>query len=77
MLFRSGPGLIETLMAVAAAAPAYQPLHAMELNANELRLKGPVLPSEVAAALVSQLATQGLRARVQGELLTIGQGDSP
>lgn len=73
----AGPGLIENLMAVADVAPAYQPLHAMEWNGNELRLKGPVLPAEVAAAVTSKLATQGLRARVQGELLTIGPGDSP
>lgn len=70
-----GPGLVEILMVVAKAAPDYQPIDAIELNASEVRFNGPALPVEATEALVGKLVASGLRARVQGQLLTIELGE--
>lgn len=72
-----GLDLIESLMTVASTAPAYAPLHMIELSAHEVRIKGPALPAEAATSLVSQLTAQGLQARMQGEQLTLMPGDGP
>lgn len=71
----AGPGLVEILRAVAKAAPDYQPINAIELSASEVRLNGPALPAEASQALVGKLLASGLRARTQGQLLTIALGE--
>lgn len=70
-----GPGLVEVLMATAAADPDYPAPMAIELSGNEFRLRGAVLPAARAQELVRNLSTQGWRAQVQGGELTLQYGE--
>lgn len=73
----TGPGLVEVLMATAAADPSYPAPLAIELTGNEFRLRGPVLLADRAEDLIRKLGTQGWRAQVQGGELVLQHGDSP
>ena len=72
----TGPGLIEVLMATAAADPVYPAPVAIELIGSEFRLRGPVLLADRSEDLVRKLSAQGWRAQVQGGELVIQQRDS-
>lgn len=71
--FSGTPGLVEVLVAVAEAAPAYPPPMVIELDAGEFRLQGPPLAAEAVANLTRRLAAQGWDARMQGEQLVLQQ----
>lgn len=73
----TGPGLIEVLMSIANAAPAYPAPVAIEFMGNGYRLKGPAPSPDISKVLVSKLSTLGWRAHVQGDQLVIQQGESP
>jgi general secretion pathway protein L len=73
----SGPGLVEISTAIASAVPIYRAPAAIELIANEFRIKGIALSADESTVLVRKLSTQGLRAHVQGDLFVIQQADSP
>lgn len=72
-----GAGLVDALTHVARMAPGFQPLDAMELIANEVRLKGPSLGAEKSSAMLSQLSTQGWQARLQGDRLVLEYKAAP
>jgi len=73
----SGTGLADTLMSLAASAPDYQPLTAIEFTAEEIRLKGPQVSAQASAAIVRKLGAQGQPARVEGDRLVIQRGGHP
>lgn len=70
----NGPGLVDLFTTIAEAAPGYTPPTAIELSDGELRLQGQPPAPELVATLSSRLDAQGWRARAQGELLVLQQG---
>lgn len=73
----SGADLESILSLFSAVAPAEYKPTAIDYTANELRLKGPLLPADAQQRMVTALRAQGLMATVQGDQWLLRAQETP